>query len=138
LGGEFEVHFVNTHLDAGRAAADRAARRAQLAELRVHLEREAAGAALVVAGDLNLRAADPLDVALRDEFAHALGLVDTGAAAPSESAWERLDYVYRRDGSAVLLEVLEAGEAREFVDEAARPLSDHPALFVRLRARPVF
>ena len=34
LGGEFEVHFVNTHLDAGRAPEDRAARRAQLEGLR--------------------------------------------------------------------------------------------------------
>ncbi len=138
LAGEFEVHVVNTHLDAGGAPADRAARRAQLAELRAHLERSAAGAALVVAGDLNLDGAEPRDAALRDEFASALGLVDTGAAALPGSAWRRLDYVFRRDGTGVLLQVLEAGEAREFVDDAARPLSDHPALFVRLRARPTF
>jgi endonuclease/exonuclease/phosphatase family metal-dependent hydrolase len=132
------VHLVNTHLDAGRAPKDRAARREQLAELRGHLERSATGAALVVAGDLNLDAADPADAALRDEFVAALGLADTGASAAPGSAWEHLDYVYRRDGSAVLLQVLEAGEAREFVDAQARPLSDHPALYVRLRARPAF
>ena len=135
LGGAFEVHFVNTHLDAGRAPEDRAARRAQLDGLRGYLEREAAGAPLVLGGDLNLDAADPADAALRDEFVAALGLLDTGAAAAPGSAWEHLDYLYRRDGTAVRVEVLEAGEAREFVASGA-PLSDHPAIFARLRARP--
>ena len=136
LPGDLEVRVVNTHLDAGRAPEDREARRAQLERLRTYLERTAAGAALVVGGDFNLDAADPADVALRDEFVRALGLEDTGAA-PASGSWERIDYLYRRDGAAVLLQVLEAGEAREFQDRA-RPLSDHPALFTRLRARPLF
>jgi endonuclease/exonuclease/phosphatase family metal-dependent hydrolase len=137
LPGDLEVHVVNTHLDAGRAPEDRAARRAQLERLRSHLEGTAQGAALVLGGDLNLDAADPEDAALRDEFARALGLVDTGAAYGPGGPWKRLDYLYRRDGVAVLLQVLDAGEAREFSD-GGRPLSDHPALFVRLRARPLF
>ena len=138
LGGEYEVHFVNTHLDAGRAPEDRAARAAELAQLRAYLEREAAGAALVLGGDLNLDAANAEDAALRDEFARALGLADTGAAAADGEPWTKLDYLYHRDGGAVVLELLEAGEAREFVDDAGAPLSDHPALFARLRARPAF
>lgn len=137
LGGAFEIHLVNTHLDAGRAPEDRAARRAQLEGLRGYLEREAAGAPLVLGGDLNLDAADPADAALRDEFVAALGLLDTGAAAAPGSAWQRLDYLYRRGGAAVRVELVEAGEAREFVDAGA-PLSDHPALFARLRAAPAF
>jgi len=137
LGGELEVHFVNTHLDAGRAPEDRAARRVQLERLRAHLEREAAGAALVLGGDLNLEAADPADVALRDEFAAALGLEDTGAAAVPGTPWPHLDYLYHRSGNGVGLELLEAGEAVEFVDGKGGPLSDHPALFARLRARPI-
>jgi endonuclease/exonuclease/phosphatase family metal-dependent hydrolase len=137
LPGGLELHLVNTHLDAGRAPADRAARRTQLERLRRRLERTAAGAALVLGGDLNLDAADPRDAALRDEFARALGLADTGAAPAPGGPWRRLDYLYRRDGAAVLVQVLEAGEAREFSD-GARPLSDHPALSVRLRVRPVF
>ena len=137
LGGRFEVHFVNTHLDAGRAPEDRDARRAQLAGLRGYLEREAAGAPLVLGGDLNLDAADPADAALRDEFVAALGLRDTGAAAAPGSPWQRLDYLYRRDGAEVRVELLEAGEAREFVDAGA-PLSDHPAIFARLRAAAAF
>jgi endonuclease/exonuclease/phosphatase family metal-dependent hydrolase len=136
LGGAYEVHFVNTHLDAGRAPEDREARRAELAQLRAYLEGAAAGAALVLGGDLNLDAADPADVAIRDEFAAALGLADTGAAALPDEGWDHLDYLYRRDGTEVALDLLEAGEAREFVDEAGAPLSDHPALFARFRARP--
>ena len=135
LGGELEVHFVNTHLDAGHAPEDRAARRAQLEELRGYLEREAAGAPLVLGGDLNLDAADPADTALRDEFVVALGLLDTGAVPAPDSGWKRLDYLYFRDGAVVRVELVDAGEAREFVDAGA-PLSDHPALFARLRARP--
>ena len=138
LGGEFEVHFVNTHLDAGSAPEDRAARRAQLEALREHLERTAAGAALVLGGDLNLDAANPEDVALRDAFVEALGLVDTGAAAQPGTAWRNLDYLYHRSGSAILLEPLEAGQATEFVTGRGGPLSDHPAIFARLRARPLF
>jgi endonuclease/exonuclease/phosphatase family metal-dependent hydrolase len=137
VGGELEVHFVNTHLDAGRAPEDRAARRAQLERLREHLLRESAGAPLVLGGDLNLDAGDPADAALRDEFTSSLGLVDTGAAATPGSSWDRLDYLYRRDGGAVQVELIDAGEAREFVDAGA-PLSDHPAIFARLRARPAF
>lgn len=136
LPGGLEVHVVNTHLDAGRGAADRAARRAQLARLQSHLERSAARSALIVGGDLNLDAAAPEDVAVREEFVRALALEDTGAA-PSSGAWKRLDYLYRRDGAVVVLQVLEAGEAREFSD-GPLPLSDHPALFARLRARPLF
>jgi endonuclease/exonuclease/phosphatase family metal-dependent hydrolase len=137
LPGALEVHLVNTHLDAGRAPEDRAARRAQLERLQSHLETAARGAALVLGGDLNLDAADPEDAALRDEFVRALGLEDTGATHAPGGPWRRLDYLYRRDGVAVLLQLLEAGEAREFSD-GPRPLSDHPALFVRLRARPLF
>jgi len=137
LGGTLEVHFVNTHLDAGRSAEDRAARRVQLERLRAHLEREAAGAALVLGGDLNLDAADPEDAALRDAFVAALGLADTGAKATPGAPWPQLDYLYQRSGSTVRLELLDAGEAPGFVDGAGAPLSDHPALFARLRAAPL-
>jgi endonuclease/exonuclease/phosphatase family metal-dependent hydrolase len=137
LNGALEVHFVNTHLDAGRSAEDRAARRVQLERLRAHLEREAAGAALVLGGDLNLDAADPEDAALRDAFAAALGLEDTGATAAPGAPWRRLDYLYQRSGSTVRLEVLDAGEAPGFLDGAGGPLSDHPPIFARLRATPL-
>lgn len=132
LAPGLRVDVVNTHLDAGRDPEDRAARRAQLRELREHLLREADGAALIVGGDLNLRGGDARDETDRDSFARALGLTDSGARFSPGGPWTRLDYLYYRSGAAARLEVLEAGEAGEFVDADA-PLSDHPALFARFR-----
>jgi endonuclease/exonuclease/phosphatase family metal-dependent hydrolase len=132
LPGGALLDFVNTHLDAGRAAEDREARRAQISRLRDHLAREAAGRALVLAGDLNLDAAVPEDAALRDALVADLGLVDSGARPAAGTDWERVDYIYVRSGEELRVEVLAAGEDRAFRHEA-EPLSDHPALFARLR-----
>jgi len=130
---DLTMHIVNTHLDAGDAPEDREVRRRQLAILRDHLVENASDEALIVAGDLNLDDADPDDVRLRDSFVSALGLADSGARAAPGSAWEVLDYLYYRSGNETALRVLEAGEATEF-REAGAPLSDHPALFVRIEA----
>lgn len=130
-GAGTTLHFVNTHLDAGSAAEDREARRQQLEILQEHLLANAAGEALIVGGDLNLDASNPEDVRLLEAFASALGLTNSGARAAPGSAWTVLDYIYHRSGSDTGLRVLEAGEAGEFT-EAGTPLSDHPALFVRV------
>lgn len=122
------VDVVNTHLDAGRGSEDQAARTAQLGLLERHLHRTAAGRALILGGDLNLRASDARDREARDRFAASLGLVDSGAAPAPDGSWTHLDYLYYRSGDGVGLQVREAGEAAEFVDAGA-PLSDHPALF---------
>ena len=124
-------HFVNTHLDAGSAAEDREARRQQLETLQGHLLASASGEALIVGGDLNLDASNPEDVQLLEAFASALGLTNTGARAAAGSAWTVLHYLYYRSGGETGLRVLEAGEADEF-SMAGAPLSDHPALFVRV------
>lgn len=126
------VDFVNTHLDAGGADADREARRAQLAILAERLRRASAGVPLVVGGDLNLHHDHPSDRTLLDEFVAGLGLADSGARPPPDSGWGRIDYLLYRSSPDVALEVLEAGMAAEFVHEGA-PLSDHPALWARLR-----
>jgi endonuclease/exonuclease/phosphatase (EEP) superfamily protein YafD len=126
------VDFVNTHLDAGGADADREARRAQLAILAERLRRASAGVPLVVGGDLNLHHDHPGDRALLDGFVAALGLADSGARPAPGSGWGRIDYLLYRSSADVALEVLEAGMAAEFVDEGF-PLSDHPALWARLR-----
>jgi hypothetical protein len=132
LGGG-ELNFVNTHLDAGRSPADREARRSQLDLLRRSIEAEVAAGALILAGDLNLDAADPEDVALRDAFTSALELSNSGARGTRR--WPILDYIFYRSGGGVELEVVEAGEDVNFVHEGA-PLSDHPAIFARFRTRP--
>jgi endonuclease/exonuclease/phosphatase family metal-dependent hydrolase len=132
LPGERVVHVVNTHLDAGREEEDRAARAVQLEQLAGWIEARVGDAALVLAGDLNLDAERPEDRRLRDDFAARLGLADSGARAAPGSAWRVLDYIFVRSGAGRVIEVLEAGEERSFV-HAGSPLSDHPALFARLR-----
>jgi endonuclease/exonuclease/phosphatase (EEP) superfamily protein YafD len=127
------VDFVNTHLDAGGADADREARRAQLAILAERLRRASADVPLVVGGDLNLHHDHPGDRALLDGFVAALGLADSGARPAPGSGWGRIDYLLYRSSADVALEVLEAGMAAEFVHDGGAPLSDHPALWARLR-----
>jgi hypothetical protein len=132
LPGGAALDFVNTHLDAGQSRADREVRREQLDLLRGSIEAEVGEAALILAGDLNLDAADPEDVALRDAFTRSLGLADSGARGSDH--WPALDYIFYRSGGGLELEVVEAGEDTSFVHEDA-PLSDHPAIFARFRTR---
>jgi endonuclease/exonuclease/phosphatase family metal-dependent hydrolase len=130
LPGGAELDFVNTHLDAGRGVEDREARRRQLDLLRSSIQAEVGRGPLILAGDLNLDAAIPEDVALRDAFTSALGLANSGARGGSH--WETLDYIFYRSGGSLELEVVEAGEDTSFVHEDT-PLSDHPAIFARFR-----
>ena len=123
---------VSTHLDAGRGAADRQARASQLDAIAQTVSSRAAGEALIVAGDLNLDSADPADRKLLDSFAARLGLRDSGARGREESGWTVLDYILYRDGRAARFDILGAGEAAEF-EHQGEPLSDHPALFARIR-----
>lgn len=135
LGSGARVDVVDTHLDAGRELADREARAAQLEHLARALEANAAGRALIVAGDLNLDAHDPADRRLLARFARRLGLRDAGARPRAGKGWPVLDYVLWRSGDGARLELLEADEDAGFVHDG-QPLSDHPALFVRFRVRP--
>jgi endonuclease/exonuclease/phosphatase family metal-dependent hydrolase len=132
LEGGAQLDIVNTHLDAGRSQEDREARRGQLELLRSHIEAEVGGGALILAGDLNLDAADPEDVALLGAFTSALALESSGARGRSQ--WQALDYIFYRSGGGLALEVVEAGEDESFVHRGA-PLSDHPAIFARFRTR---
>jgi endonuclease/exonuclease/phosphatase (EEP) superfamily protein YafD len=109
---------------------DREARRRQLDLLRSSIQAEVGRGPLILAGDLNLDAAIPEDVALRDAFTSALGLANSGARGGSH--WETLDYIFYRSGGSLELEVVEAGEDTSFVHEDT-PLSDHPAIFARFR-----
>lgn len=123
------LDVVNTHLEAGRGPADHAVRAAQVGLL-VERLRALRGAALVLGGDLNLRFDEPRDRELLLVLTSALGLADSGALPGP--GWDRIDYLLVRGSERLGLEVLEAGMAGEF-QAGGEPLSDHPALFVRLR-----
>ena len=129
LGKHFYV--VNTHLDAGRNSSDRQARATQLQQIAAKMKQEASGEALIVAGDLNLRRNDPEDSSLLEAFMEDLDLTDSVRGVHFERGWPVLDYILYRNGRNINLEVLEVGEDTDFQSEKG-PLSDHPALFIRL------
>lgn len=122
---------VNTHLDAGRNTSDRQARATQLKQIIAKVLKEAAGEALIVAGDLNLDWEDPEDRALLETFRKELGLINSGQEVQVDKGWPILDYIFYRNGTATTLEVVETGEDKAFQNDVG-PLSDHPALFMRL------
>lgn len=127
-----ELDVWNTHLDAGRGDADRDVRRVQLARLGDAIERHSAGRAVVVGGDLNLEWDDPADRALLEAFAQRLGLA--AAVRTQPDGWRsHLDYLLVRSGDAVCLETIASGKDERLVDAAGEPLSDHPALYAKLR-----
>ena len=122
---------VNTHLDAGRTTSDRQARATQLKQIVAKVKKEAAGEALIVAGDLNLDWEDPEDRVLLEAFRKELGLINSGQEVQVDKGWPILDYIFYRNGTATTLEVVETGEDKAFQNDVG-PLSDHPALFMRL------
>lgn len=127
-----ELDVWNTHLDAGRSDADRAARAAQLALLEAAIAERSRGRAVLAGGDFNLEWDDREDRALLEGFAARLGLAV--AARTPEGAWRsRLDYLLVRSEGAACIAAHEPGEDAGFVDALARPLSDHPAIRARLR-----
>ncbi|MEX2207359.1 MAG: endonuclease/exonuclease/phosphatase family protein [Myxococcota bacterium] len=132
-----ELDFWNLHLDAGDDPSDRAARDAQLRLLAERVQKLSGAGALVVAGDFNLDESEPADRVLLERFTRALALSDSGARAAADGpfAHKRIDFILYRSGAGAALEPESAGEAREF-SAGPTPLSDHPALFARLRVSP--
>jgi endonuclease/exonuclease/phosphatase family metal-dependent hydrolase len=137
LANGVAVDFWNLHLDAGDSDDDRAARAAQLESLAAHMAELSGAGPVVVAGDFNLSADEPKDQALLERFRDALQLRDSGARSAGDGrfAHKHIDYILYRAGAGAELEPVDAGEAREFSDRE-KTLSDHPALFARMRVTP--
>ena len=125
------VFILNTHLDAGRSTSDRKVRADQLNQILAKVEKVIDGEALIVAGDLNLRRNDPQDSHLLEAFKKDLGLLDSFGGVKNRPS---LDYILYRNGTDTTLEVLEVGINPDFQYDN-KPLSDHPALFIRLLIR---
>ncbi len=128
-----EIDVWNTHLDAGFDDADHEARAIQLDLLGDAIVRESRGRALVVGGDFNTDWSRARDRALLEAFVARIGA--TIAVSNAHPHWPlRLDYLLVRSGARIALESLKGGVAEEFVDADGSALSDHPALWARLRA----
>jgi hypothetical protein len=69
------------------------------------------------------------------DFRERVQLDDTGAA-PEVPFWRERGFVLYRSGDQTRLTVEASGEAKEFVS-GSRALSDHAALWVRVRAEAV-
>jgi hypothetical protein len=125
------LFILNTHLDAGRSGSDRKARAEQLGQILTKVKQETSGEALIVVGDLNLKWKDPEDRGLLDSFKKDLGLIDSFEGVKSDKDKSIFDYILYRNGQSTSLEIIEAGEDVSFEYEKG-PLSDHPALFLKL------
>jgi endonuclease/exonuclease/phosphatase family metal-dependent hydrolase len=134
LGNGAAVDVWDTHLDAGPAAGDDQARGAQLERLAAEIEARSRGRALLVGGDFNLHWQQPRDRSRLESFAKRLALA-VAARAPAGAGWRQLDNLLVRSGVGAAIEVLESGIDPRFVDPAGAPLSDHPAVFAKLRIR---
>lgn len=132
LPGGASIDAWNTHLDAGDTESDRSVRASQLERLAAAIESESAGRAVVAGGDLNLHWEEPRDRALLEGFATRLGL-SIAAMAPAGGSDSRVDYLLVRPAAEGCLAAPEGGEDARLHDAAGRPLSDHPAIFARLR-----
>ena len=128
------MFILNTHLDAGRSTSDRKVRAEQLNQILTKVKQVTSEEALIVAGDLNLRWNDPQDSHLLEAFKEDLGLIDSFEGVKFEKTRPVLDYILYRNGTTTTLEVLEVGEDPDFQYDN-EPLSDHPALFIRLLIR---
>ena len=128
------MFILNTHLDAGRSTSDRKVRADQLNQILAKVEKVIDGEALIVAGDLNLRWNDPQDSHLLEAFKKDLDLLDSFGGVKSDKNRPSLDYILYRNGTDTTLEVLEVGIDPDFQYDN-KPLSDHPALFIRLLIR---
>jgi hypothetical protein len=98
------------------------------------IEKHSGAGAVIVAGDFNVDYSRPYDRDIITAFRTRLGLRDSGAG-PEIAVWRERDFILFRDGNGARISVLDAGEAREFVS-GERALSDHPALYARMRLAP--
>lgn len=133
------LHIYNTHLDAGRDLRDRSVRAAQLQQLAAAIAAESNDVNVIVAGDLNLRRSDPEDQQTLNHFLNATGLVSSGIVEqlPHADDFRGVDYILFRPAEQTQIHVLVGGEAAEFRDVQAQPLSDHPPLYARLAFAPL-
>jgi hypothetical protein len=123
-----EVHVYNLHADAGSGSGDIQARVDQFAQLQSWIQSFSPNAALIVAGDTNLKASKrPRDGQTLDDFLAATGTADV---ARTLGQVEMIDRVMFRSSTKLTLTPTLWRIADEFIDSSGGDLSDHPALQV--------
>lgn len=127
------VELYNLHADAGSGDEDAAARAANFRQLTAHLKARAAGKAVLVVGDTNLKAEREKDVTVLSTFLADTGLAD--ACRTLKCPTESIDRVMFRSSDALELTPTAWRFATEFVDDAGEQLSDHQAVHVSMSWR---
>ena len=125
------LFLVNTHLDAGSRESDRKARKNQLDQIILTLNKKIKGEALILAGDLNLNSKNSEDLKLLGDLKEKLNLTDAFFAVDIQKKWQILDYVLFNTGKSDTVSILKVGEDTSLVSKEG-PLSDHPALFIHI------
>ena len=125
------LFLVNTHLDAGSRESDRRARKNQLDQIILTLNKKIKGEALILAGDLNLNSKNSEDLKLLGDLKEKLNLTDAFFTVDIQKKWQILDYVLFNTGKSDTVSILKVGEDTSLVSKE-RPLSDHPALFIHI------
>lgn len=130
VGNGVLIDVYNLHADAGNDPGDVAARTKNFEQLLAFMQTYSTNNPVIVAGDTNLSANRPADMAVLADFLGRAGLRD---AARTLGKPEELDRVMVRGTADVLLDPVLWRDADEFVDSAGQPLSDHPAIHVDVR-----
>jgi hypothetical protein len=129
LSNQAEVDVYNIHAEAGRCEEDLRVRRETYQLLLDFMQRRSAGRAVLLAGDFNLRAERPEDLALLDQLRDTLGLTDACLVFGCE---DRIDRVMLRSSDQVTLTPLSWDTPAVFVDAQGADLSDHKPVAVRV------
>lgn len=127
------VDVYNLHMEAGGAPEDEALRDAAVTQVLDFMALHSAGRPVIVAGDFNLHVEDEPDATQYRRLLDEGGLTDSCEALSCPGPL-RIEKVAFRAGEGVELTALSWRlETDVFVRDDGEPLSDHPALAVRLR-----
>lgn len=130
VGNGVMIDVYNLHADAGNDPGDEAARTKNFQQLLAFMQTYSTTNPVIVAGDTNLSANRPADMAVLSDFLGRAGLRD---AARVLGKHEVLDRVMVRGTADVTLDPVLWRDADEFNDSNGQPLSDHSAIHVDVR-----
>lgn len=132
-----EVDVYNLHADAGNGEGDIAARKANFEQLAAHITQNAAGRAVLVGGDTNLKIADDrperaADAQVWTAFQAATAVTDVCLVIGCGEDDAVIDkFAFRSSDAVTLTPMTHRFERNVFQDSSGDPLSDHDPLAVR-------